>query len=61
MLVITFQLVSVVICNSMRRVNEPNLVIRDGVIVTRPSRQSQTANQMDTVTPTPTVTPATNS
>ena len=44
-----------------RRVNEPNLVIRDGVIVTRPSRQSQTANQMDTVTPTPTVTPATNS
>ena len=44
-----------------RRANEPNLVIRDGVIVTRPPHQSRTANQMDTVASTPTVAPATNS
>ena len=44
-----------------RRANEPNLVIRDGVIVTRPPRQGRTANQMDTVASTPTVAPATNS
>ena len=36
-----------------RRVNQPNLVIRDGVIVTRTARPSQATNQMDTSIATP--------
>ena len=36
-----------------RRVNQPNLVIRDGVIVTRTVRPSQATNQMDTSIATP--------
>ena len=44
-----------------RRVNEPNLAIRDRVIATRSARQSCTGNQMDTITSTPTVTTVANS
>ena len=36
-----------------RRVKEPNLVIRDGAIVTRIARPSQATNHMDTTAATP--------
>ena len=36
-----------------RRTNEPNLVIRDGIIVTRTTRLGHTGGQMDTNTSTP--------